>query len=124
MKKLALSLSVLFILSGCATTSSTPKKAIYAVAKQDMYSGVNASRDFFRANETPCVKISGYGNSTFSYKLYKTGILESVDSGTVNKSSNNEIVTCWKKLPGGSYKFQIYDSSGAYVDTIEFSIGE
>ena len=101
-----------------------PPKAIYAIAKQDRYSGVNASRDFFWVDETPCVKISGYGNSTFSYKLYKGGMLESVDSGSVNKLSNNDILTCWKNLPGGSYKFQIYDSSGTYVDTIEFSIGK
>ena len=123
MKKIALLLFVLFIVSGCAT-SSPPPKAIYAIAKQDRYSGVNASRDFFRAGETPCVKISGYGNSTFSYKLYKEGTLDNVDSGTINKSGDNEILTCWKNLPGGFYKFQIYDSLGTYVDTIEFRIGE
>jgi hypothetical protein len=110
------------LLLSCAT--SPPPKAIYAIAKQDRYSGVTASRDFFRVGETPCVKISGYGNSTFSYKLYKEGMLESFDSGSVNKLSNNDILTCWKNLPGGSYKFQIYDSSGKYVDTITFRIGE
>ncbi len=123
MKKLGLLMFVLVVLNGCAT-SSPPPKAIYAIAKQDRYSGVNASRDFFRVDETPCVKISGYGNSTFSYKLYKGGMLESVDSGSVNKLSNNDILTCWKNLPGGSYMFQIYDSSETYVDTIEFSIGK
>lgn len=122
MKKIALLLFVIFFMSGCATSS--PPKAIYAIAKHDRYSGVNASRDFFRAGETPCVKISGYGNSTVSYKLYKEGILESVDSGTINKSSDNDILTCWKNLPRGSYKFQIHDSVGTYVDTIEFGIGE
>ena len=121
MNKLLL-LIIILLLVGCAT-SSTPK-AIYAIAKQDRYSGVNASRDFFREDETPCVKISGYGNSTFSYKLYKEGILENVDSGSINKSRNNDILTCWKNLPRGSYKFQIYDSSEAYVDTIQFTIGE
>jgi hypothetical protein len=123
MKKLGLLMSLLVVLSGCAT-SSPPPKAIYPVAKQDRYSGVNASRDFFRADETPCVKISGYGSSTFSYKLYKEGMLESVDSGSVDKVKNNDILTCWKNLPSGSYKFQIYDSFGAYVDTIEFSVGK
>jgi len=123
MKKPVLFMSVLFLLSGCAT-SSPPPKAIYAIAKQDRYSGVNASRVFFRQGETPCVKISGYGSSTFSYNLYKVGILESVDSGSVDKLNNNDILTCWKNLPGGSYKFQIYDSFGAYVDTIEFSVGK
>lgn len=123
MKKIALLPFVLFIVSGCATSSSPPK-AIYAIAKQDRYSSENASRDFFRAGETPCVKISGYGNSTFSYKLYKEGILENVDSGTINKSGDNEILTCWKNLPGGAYMFQIYDSFGTFVDTIEFGIGE
>ena len=113
---------LLFVLNGCAT--SKPPKAIYAVTKQDRYSGVNASRDFFRVGETPCIKISGYGSSTFSYKLYKEGLLESVDSGSVNKSSTNDILTCWKNLPYGFYKFQIYDSSGTYVDTIKFRIGE
>jgi len=122
MKKLVLLMFILFALNGCAT--SNPPKAIYAVAKQDRYSGVTASRDFFRVGETPCIKISGYGSSTFSYKLYKEGLLESVDSGSVNKSSNNEILTCWKNLPNGFYKFQIYDGSGTYVDTIKFSIGE
>jgi hypothetical protein len=122
MKILALLLFVLVTLAGCATSS--PPKAIYAIAKQDRYSGVNASRDFFRVEETPCVKISGYGSSAFSYKLYKKGILENVDSGSINKSSNNEILTCWKNLPSGSYTFQIYDSFETYVDTIEFSIGE
>ena len=123
MKKPVLFMSVLFLLSGCAT-SSPPPKAIYAIAKQDRYSGVNASRDYFRIGESPCVKISGYGNSTFSYKLYKQGMLEIVDSGNINKLSNNDILTCWNNLPGGSYKFQIYDSFGTYVDTIEFIIGE
>jgi hypothetical protein len=123
MKKLGLLMSLLVVLSGCAT-NSPPLKAIYPVAKQDRYSGVNASRDFFRADETPCVKISGYGSSTFSYKLYKEGMLESVDSGSVDKVKNNDILTCWKNLPSGSYKFQIYDSFGAYVDTIEFSVGK
>ena len=122
MKKLGLLMFVLVALNGCAT--SNPPKAIYAIAKQDRYSGVNASRDFFRVDETPCVKISGYGNSTFSYKLYKEGMLESVDSGSVDKVKNNDILTCWKNLPSGSYKFQIYDSFGAYVDTIEFSVGK
>ena len=28
------------------------------------------------------------------------------------------------RIPGGFYKFQIYDSSGTYVDTIEFTIGK
>ena len=122
MKKIALLLFVLYFLSGCATSS--PPKAIYAIAKQDRYSGVNASRDFFRAGETPCVKISGYGNSIFSYKLYKKGMLENIDSGNINKSTDNDILTCWKNLPRGSYTFQIYDSVGTYVDTIEFVIGE
>ena len=122
MKKLTLSVFVLLVLSGCA--ASSPPKAIYAIAKQDRYSGVEASRDFFRVDETPCVKISGHGSSTFSYKLYKEGMLESVDSGSVNKFNNNETLTCWKNLPSGSYEFQIYDNSGAYVDTIEFRIGE
>jgi len=122
MKKLVLLMFLLFVLNGCAT--SKPPKAIYAVTKQDRYSGVNASRDFFRVGETPCIKISGYGSSTFSYKLYKEGLLESVDSGSVNKSSTNDILTCWKNLPYGFYKFQIYDSSGTYVDTIKFRIGE
>lgn len=124
MKKIALLLSILPILTGCAVSTTSTKKAIYAVAKQDRYSDENASRNFFRADETPCVKISGYGTSTFSYKLYKVGLLESVDSGTVNKSSGDDILTCWKNLPGGSYKFEIYDSSGTYVATIEFSIGK
>ena len=115
-------LLVSVILSGCAT--SPPPKAIYAIAKQDRYAGPNSSRDYFRADETPCVKISGYGSSSFSYRLYKEGVLEGVDSGSVNKSGNNEILTCWKKLPGGSYTFQIYDASGAYVDTIKFSIAK
>jgi hypothetical protein len=123
MKKLGLFMSLLVVLSGCATSSPSPK-AIYPVAKQDRYSGVNASRDFFRTHETPCVKISGYGSSTFSYKLYKEGVLEGVDSGSVDKLNNNDILTCWKNLPSGSYKFQIYDSFGAYVDTIEFSVGK
>ena len=122
MKKPGLLLLVLALLSGCAAGS--PSKAIYAIAKHDRYSGVNASRDIFMAGETPCVKISGYGSSTFSYKLYKTGVLESVDSGSVNKLSNNANLTCWKNLPGGSYKFQIYDSYGNYVDTIEFRVGK
>jgi hypothetical protein len=122
MKKLGLLMFVLIVLSGCA--ASTPPKAIYAIAKQDRYSGVNASRDFFRVDETPCVKISGYGTSTFSYKLYKEGMLESVDSGSVNKFSNNETLTCWKNLPSGFYKFQIYDSFGTYVDRINFIIGK
>lgn len=122
MKKPALFIVVLVFLSGCATASSP--KAIYAIAKQDRYSGVNASRDFFRPDETPCVKISGSGSSTFSYKLYKEGMLESIDTGNINKSGNNDTLTCWKNLPGGFYKFQIYDSSGAYVDTIEFTIGK
>lgn len=122
MRKPALLLFVVIVLCGCATPN--PPKAIYAVTKQDRYLGVNASRDFFRAGETPCVKISGYGSSTFSYKLYKVGVLESVDSGSMSKSSNNEILTCWKNLPGGSYKFQIYDSFGEYVNTIEFSVGK
>ena len=124
MKKIALLLSILPILTGCAVSTTCTKKAIYAVAKQDRYSDENASRNFFRADETPCVKISGYGTSTFSYKLYKVGLLESVDSGTVNKSSGDDILTCWKNLPGGSYKFEIYDTSGTYVATIEFSIGK
>ncbi len=123
MKKLALFISVLAVMSGCAA-GSPPNKAIYPVAKQDRYSGVNASRDFFRGDETPCVKISGYGSSTFSYRLYKQGVLESVDSGSVNKVGDNEILTCWKYLPRGSYTFRIYDSFGSYVDTIEFSVGE
>ena len=123
MKKPGLLIFVLVVLCGCAA-SSPPPKAIYAIAKQDRYSGVNASRDFFRAGETPCVKISGYGSSTFAYRLYKHGMLESVDSGSIDKFSNNATLTCWKNLPGGSYKFQIYDSSGTYVDTIEFGIGE
>ena len=122
MKKPGLLLFVFVVLIGCATKN--PPKAIYAVAKQDMYSGVKASRDSFRADETPCVKISGYGSSTFSYKLYKVGVLESVDSGSINKFGKNETLTCWRNLPGGSYKFQIYDSFGTYVDTIEFSIGK
>ena len=122
MKKPVLFIVVLIFLSGCATASSP--KAIYAIAKQDRYSGVSASRDFFRGGETPCVKISGYGSSTFSYRLYKEGMLESVDSGSINKLSDNEILTCWNNLPGGSYRFQIYDSFGTYVDTIEFSIGK
>ena len=124
MKKPGLLMLVFVVLSGCATSSPPTPKAIYAIAKQDRYSGVNASRDFFRVDETPCVKISGYGNSTFSYKLYKEGMLESVDSGSVNKFSNNDTLTCWKYLPRGSYKFQIYDSFGTYVNTLEFSIGE
>jgi hypothetical protein len=123
MKKLVLLMCVPVLLVACAT-GTPPQKAIYAVAKQDRYAGVKASRDFFRADETPCVKISGYGSSSFSYRLYKVGLLESVDSGTVNKSSNNEILTCWKKLPGGSYQLQIYDSSGKYVNTIEFGVAE
>jgi hypothetical protein len=123
MKKPVLLLLVMVLLGGCAA-GSPPPKAIYAIAKQDRYSGVNATRDYFRENETPCVKISGYGNSTFSYKLYKEGILEAVDSGTINKSENNEILTCWKSLPAGHYGFQIFDSSGSYVNTIKFSIGK
>lgn len=122
MKKIGLLMFVLVLLNGCA--ASNPPKAIYAIAKQDRYSGVNASRDYFRIGESPCVKISGYGNSTFSYKLYKQGMLEIVDSGNINKLSNNDILTCWNNLPGGAYKFQIYDSFGTYVDTIEFIIGE
>ena len=85
---------------------------------------MNASRDFFRVDETPCVKISGYGKSAFSYKLYKEGMLESVDSGNINKLSSDDMLTCWKNLPSGFYKFQIYDSLGAYVDTIEFRVGK
>jgi hypothetical protein len=122
MKKLRLFVFVLVLLNGCA--ASIPPRAIYAIAKQDRYAGVNASRDSFRAGETPCIKISGYGGSTFSYRLYKEGMLESVDSGTVNKIGDNEVLTCWKNLPDGFYKFRIYDDSGTYVDTIEFSIGE
>jgi len=122
MKKLGLLMFVLVVLSGCAT--SNPPKAIYAIAKQDRYSGVSASRDFFRVDETPCVKISGYGSSTFSYKLFKEGVLENIDSGSINKFSNNDTLTCWKNLPRGFYKFQIYDSFGTYVDTIEFRIGK
>jgi hypothetical protein len=122
MKKLGLLMFVLIVLNGCA--ASNPPKAIYAIAKQDRYSGVSASRDFFRVGESPCVKISGYGSSTFSYRLYKEGVLESVDSGSINKLSDNEILTCWNNLPGGSYRFQIYDSFGTYVDTIEFSVGK
>lgn len=122
MKKLALLMLVVVIHTGCATSS--PPKAIYAIAKQDRHFGVEASRDFFRGDETPCVKISGSGSSTFSYKLYKEGMLESVDSGSVNKFHNNETLTCWKNLPSGSYEFQIYDNLGKYVDTITFSIGK
>jgi len=123
MKKLVLLLIVPIILGGCAAPK-TPAKAIYAIAKQDRYSGVNASRDSFRADETPCVKISGYGSSAFSYRLYKEGILESVDSGNVNKTDDNEVLTCWKNLPVGFYTFRIYNSSGKYVDTIKFCIGK
>jgi uncharacterized protein YceK len=123
MKKLVLLMLIVAVLSGCATTSPPPK-AIYAIAKQDRYSGVNASRDYFRADENPCVKISGYGSSAFSYKLYKKGMLESVDSGSIDKFSNSDTLTCWKNLPGGTYKFEIYDSFGAYVDTIVFSVGK
>jgi len=122
MKKLGLLLSVYFFLGGCASTN--PPKAIYTIAKQDRYSGVNASRNFFRTGETPCIKISGYGYSAFSYRLYKVGTLESIDSGSINKSDNNEILTCWKNLPSGSYKIQIYDSSGGFVSTLEFGIGK
>lgn len=122
MKNLCLLLFVVFMITGCAT--STPPKAIYAVAKQDRYAGVEANRDFFRPGETPCIKISGYGTSAFSYKLYKEGLLESVDSGNVNKSGDNEILTCWKNLPAGFYKFQVFDSFGAYVATITFRVGD
>ena len=122
MKISALLLFVAVAISGCAATP--PPRAIYAVAKQDMYAGENASRDFFYINETPCVKISGYGSSTFSYKLYKQGILESFDTGTMNKLTNNEILTCWKNLPVGSYTFQIFDSTGSYVSALVFSIGQ
>ena len=122
MKKSLIILFMLFLLGGCAT--SNPPRAIYAVAKQDRYADVKASRDFFRAGETPCIKISGYGNSTFSYKLYKVGLLEIVDSGNINKISDNDILTCWKNLPEGSYTFNIYDSSGIYVATIAFGVGK
>jgi hypothetical protein len=122
MMKPALFMFVLVVLSGCAT--SIPPKAIYAIARQDRYSGPEASRNFFRADETPCIKISGYGSSTFSYELYKRGMLERIDSGNVNKFNNNENLTCWKNLPNGSYEFQIYNPSGTYVDTIEFSVEE
>jgi len=124
MKKPALFVFILVFLTGCATGNPPAHKAIYAIAKQDRYSGEKASRDFFRINETPCVKISGHGSSTFSYRLYKGGMLESIDSGNVNKSGNNDTLTCWKNLPGGTYTFQIYDSFGTYVDTIEFRVGE
>ena len=122
MKKLVLLIVVLISAVGCAATS--PPKAIYAIAKQDRYSGVEASRDSFRGNETPCIKISGYGDSAFSYRLYKQGQLESVDSGNVDKSGNAETLTCWKGLSGGFYRFQIYDSFGSYVDTLEFRVGK
>ena len=123
MKKTVLFILVFMLPGGCATPQS-PAKAVYAIAKQDRYLGANASRDSFRAGESPCVKISGYGGSTFSYRLYKEGMLERVDSGNVNKTGDNEVLTCWKNLPGGFYKFRIYDSYGTYVDTSEFSIGE
>ena len=122
MKKLALFICVSTVLGGCATGSSP--RAIYAIAKQDRYSGVEASRESFGPNETPCIKISGYGSSTFSYRLNKEGLLESVDSGSVDKSGNDETLTCWNNLPGGFYRFQIYDSYGIYVDTLEFSVAE
>jgi hypothetical protein len=122
MKKPVLLIVVLLSAVGCAAPS--PPKAIYAIAKQDRYSGVEASRESFRGNETPCIKISGYGSSAFSYRLYKEGQLESVDSGRVDKSDNAETLTCWKDLPGGFYRFKIYDSSGSYVDTLEFRVGE
>jgi hypothetical protein len=122
MKKSALFMFVLAVLSGCAPSHSP--KAIYAIARQDRYSGVEASRNFFRADETPCIKISGYGSSTFSYKLYKKGTLESIDSGNVTKLNNNENLTCWKNLPSGTYEFQIYNPSGTYIDTIIFIVGE
>lgn len=124
MKKTILLIIISFVLGGCAAQSAPPAKAIYAIAKQDRYAGASASRDSFGANETPCIKISGYGGSTFSYRLYKQDMLESIDSGTVNKEGDNEVLTCWKKLPAGFYSFQIYDSSGTYVDTIKFSIRE
>ena len=124
MSKPALIVLILVVLSGCATGNPATRKAIYAIAKQDRYSGVKASRDFFGPHETPCVKISGYGSSTFSYRLYKVGMLESVDTGSVNKFRDNETLTCWKNLPDGSYKFQIYDSGGTYTDMIEFRIGK
>jgi hypothetical protein len=123
MKKVPLLLIVSVILAGCAAPG-TPAKAIYAIAKQDKYSGANASRESFGINETPCIKISGYGSSVFSYRLYKEDILESIDSGNVTKQGDNEVLTCWKSLPEGFYTFQIYDSSGTYVDTIKFSIGQ
>jgi len=123
MKKIALLLSVFVFMGGCAPTYPPPK-AIYAVAKQDRYSGINAGRNFFRLGETPCVKISGYGYSAFSYWLYKEGTLESVDSGNITSSGNNEVLTCWHNLPPGSYTFQIYDGFGAFVSTIAFAIGQ
>ena len=121
MKNLALLLIIPFVLGGCAS-QGTSAKAIYAIAKQNRYYGVKASRDSFGANETPCIKISGYGSSTFSYRLYKEGLLESVDSGSVNKTGDDEVLTCWNNLPGGFYSFQIYDSSGDFVDTIKFTV--
>ena len=123
MNKAVLLLIVSIILAGCAAPG-TPAKAIYAIAKQDKYSGASASRESFRTNETPCIKISGYGSSVFSYKLYQEGVLESIDSGIVNKQGDNEVLTCWKSLPEGFYTFQIYDSSGTYVDSIKFNIGQ
>lgn len=122
MNKPAVFILALIFLGGCASPQ-TPAKAIYAIARQDRYSGINASRTTFSMGETPCLKIAGYGSSTFSYRLYKEGLLESVDSGSVNKTGDNEVLTCWRNLPAGSYKFQIYDSSGGYVDTIEFRMG-
>ncbi len=123
MKKLALLLFVSVVLGGCAPRTTPSARAIYAVAKQDKYSNTSASRDAFAAGETPCIKISGHGGSTFSYRLYKEGVLESVDTGTVNKTGDNEVLTCWKNLPTGHYMFKIYDSSGNYVDTIKFTMG-
>ena len=124
MKTKVLLLIATLVLGGCATQTVPQAKAIYAIAKQDRYAGVSASRESFGASETPCIKISGYGGSTFSYRLYKQDMLESIDSGTVNKVGDNEVLTCWKKLPVGYYSFQIYDSIGNYVDTLKFSIGK
>ena len=123
MKKLALLLIFSIVLCGCAAPRSS-SKAIYVVAKQDKYSNTSASRNAFSAGETPCIKISGYDSSTFSYRLYKEGMLESVDTGIVNKKGDNEVLTCWNNLPFGHYTFKIYDSSGNYVDTIKFSMGK
>ena len=78
MKKTFLLLFSAVILAGCTAGTRTIPKAIYAVARHDRYSGVNASREYFRRGETPCVKIAGYGSSTFSYRLYKEGMLKAL----------------------------------------------